>query len=92
MKPWQPKGLITDHSHEQKAEELKFPGERILLEEALETEADMELLKGIRRRSIDTDPLYALFTSGSTGMPKGTVISPPGSDRLFRVGGNYISY
>ena len=71
----QPKGLITDHSHEQKAEELKFPGERILLEEALETEADMELLKGIRRRSIDTDPLYALFTSGSTGMPKGTVIS-----------------
>ena len=36
---------------------------------------DAEALSEIRKRSIDTDPLYALFTSGSTGMPKGTVIS-----------------
>ena len=71
----QPKGLITDSKYEEKAKELVFSGETILMEEALQTEADMQMLDQIRKRSIDADPLYALFTSGSTGMPKGTVIS-----------------
>lgn len=70
-----PKGLVTDRAHKELAGNLENPGEIIWLEDALETPVDAEALSEIRKRSIDTDPLYALFTSGSTGMPKGTVIS-----------------
>ncbi len=40
----------------------------------LETGMDAEKLRRIRRDMIDTDPLYANFTSGSTGMPKGVLV------------------
>ena len=39
------------------------------------TDSDCESVKKIRERAIDTDPLYAIFTSGTTGIPKSVLVS-----------------
>jgi amino acid adenylation domain len=69
-----PIAVLTDKKHAEKAEELSFNGDVFYYEDASLCDIDEEALSRIRRRAIDTDPLYALFTSGSTGVPKGAVI------------------
>lgn len=39
------------------------------------TAEEEKLLCSIRGNAIDTDPLYSIFTSGTTGIPKGVLIS-----------------
>ena len=41
----------------------------------LEEQEDPALLERLKREALDTDPLYAICTSGSTGVPKGVLIS-----------------
>ncbi len=69
-----PIAVLTDRRHEEKALGLSFEGRLFFYEDSSSGPIDYPGMDAIRRRSIDTDPLYALFTSGSTGVPKGAVI------------------
>jgi len=67
--------LLADASHKELARSLGFGGTIITFEEASQTAAAPALLARRRAFSQDTDPLYVIFTSGSSGRPKG-VLTP----------------
>ena len=69
-----PMAVIYSEKNAELVSSLDFNGMCILYEEGLKSHVDEAVLQGIRSASIDTDPIYALFTSGSTGIPKGVVV------------------
>ena len=67
-----PRVVICDESTGEKVEKLEdFEGEILRYDEISEHPCDSQSLERIRRKAIDTDPVYIVFTSGSTGVPKG---------------------
>lgn len=67
--------MICDKYTETKAESLGFKGKIYNYDEIITGKIAHEVLLNIYQKAKDTDPVYIVFTSGSTGVPKGVMAS-----------------
>lgn len=74
----QPKVIITDKKNSEVAKNFAGDAHVLEYESCMESEINYTDLNDANEKILDSDLVYVLFTSGSTGIPKGVMISEKG--------------
>ena len=67
--------MVVDQANLETARKLDFHGNIYVLEEVLKTPRQIEKVQRATEHLNDNIPLYTIFTSGSSGTPKGVITS-----------------